>query len=177
MPAASEPGPAHESGIEVEVASTQRTLAVDPRWVVEVVRGVLTLEGVSRAAISVLLVGDAAIRVINARHLSHDWATDVISFLLSEPGELALAGELIVSAEMAASTAAELGGETIPELALYLVHGLLHLCGYDDHSDDDVRAMRRREGEILQALGFGDPSDRAPAASDDLSRGSVRWPR
>ena len=176
---ASQPEPAQDPGIEVEVANTQRTLAVDPSWVAGVVRGALAAEGVRRASISVLFVDDAAIRIINARHLSHDWATDDISFELSEPGEPILAGELIVSAQMAASTAAELGGEPLPELALYLVHGLLHLCGYDDHSDDDVRAMRRREGEILQGLGFGDPSDRvpSPAASDDLSRGSVRWPR
>ena len=83
--------------------------------------------------ISIALVDDATIHAVNRRHLAHDWPTDVISFRLSEVDDDELAGELVVSAEMAATTARQAGVGAWDELALYVVHGLLHLCGYDDH--------------------------------------------
>ena len=76
---------------------------------------------------------DATIHAINRRHLAHDWPTDVISFVLSEPDDPALAAELVVSAEMAVVDRPGAWGPTRrSELALYVVHGLLHLCGLDD---------------------------------------------
>ena len=90
-------------------------------------------EGVEPASISIALVDDATIHAINRKHLGHDWPTDVISFLLSEPARPELAGELVVSAEMAAAHGAASRRSTRwTELSLYVVHGLLHLCGYDD---------------------------------------------
>jgi probable rRNA maturation factor len=85
-------------------------------------------------------------------HLSHDWPTDVISFNLSAAGEAELAGELIVSTEMALACATELMAEPADELVLYVVHGLLHLCGYDDSTDLDREQMRVREAAQLKRL-------------------------
>ena len=78
----------------------------------------------------------------------------MVSFVLSEPGEPALCGELVVSAERAAAIARRAGVDPQAELALYVVHGLLHLCGYDDQAPADADAMRRREGEILAREGL-----------------------
>ena len=138
----------------VEVSDTQPYLAVDPEALAALVRQTLAAERVARATISVALVDDATIRQINRRHLGHDWPTDVISFPLSEPGDEALSGELVVSAERAATTARHAGVSAWDELALYVVHGLLHLCGHDDAADEDRDAMRRREEEILAHLGL-----------------------
>jgi probable rRNA maturation factor len=140
--------------IEVELSDTQSHLLVDPSFIEDLVRRVLTLEGVEEATISIALVDDPTIRVINRRHLAHDWPTDVITFLLSEPGDQSLAAELVVSAEMAASTARDVGVDPRSELALYLVHGLLHLVGFDDTTLEAADAMRRREGEILALAGL-----------------------
>jgi probable rRNA maturation factor len=60
---------------------------------------------------------------------------------------------------MAAATAAEIGIDPRDELALYVVHGLLHLCGYDDLSEPEASRMRRREGELLAACGRPNPFD------------------
>ena len=139
--------------IEVEISDTQGHLSVEPAELIALVREVLIAEGRTRASISIALVDQAAIHAINRSHLGHDWPTDVISFPLSEPDDPTLAGELVVSAEMAAATAAEIGVDPRDELALYVVHGLLHLCGYDDLSDSDAAAMRRREDELLGACG------------------------
>lgn len=141
----------------VEVSDTQAHLRVEPGWVAGLASRVLAREGVARSSISVALVDDAAIHALNRRHLDHDWPTDVISFALSEPGEPELTGELIVSAQMAAETARDAGAEPRAELALYVVHGLLHLCGYDDLDADDAAAMRRRQAEHLALEGLAAP--------------------
>lgn len=150
-----------EGTIEVELSDTQGHLHVDPAELASLVRAVLAAEGHTRATVSIALVDGPSIHALNRSHLGHDWPTDVISFPLSEPDEPVLAGELIVSAEMAATTAAEIGVDPRDELALYIVHGLLHLCGYDDLSDTEAARMRRREGELLAALGRPNPFDLA----------------
>ncbi|MFO0950358.1 MAG: rRNA maturation RNase YbeY [Isosphaeraceae bacterium] len=100
---------------------------------------------------------DANIREINRRHLDHDFATDVISFGLSDPADPELSGELVVSTETAVRTALAAGVAPRDELTLYVVHGLLHLCGHDDTTDEARRVMRRREGEVLAVLGVTNP--------------------
>jgi probable rRNA maturation factor len=143
--------------MEVEVSDTQGHLAVTPEEVAGLVRRVLQGEGVRQASISVALVDEATIHAVNRRHLAHDWPTDAISFLLSDPGEPVLCGELVLSAERAAAVARREGTDPWAELALYLVHGLLHLCGFDDLADPDVAAMRQREREILSREGLTYP--------------------
>jgi probable rRNA maturation factor len=150
-----------EDAIEVEISDTQGHLRVEPGDLTGLVRAVLAAEGHRRASISIAVVDQATIHAINRLHLGHDWPTDVISFPLSEPSEPTLSGELVVSAEMAASTAAEIGARPGDELALYVVHGLLHLCGYDDTSEPEAAAMRRREHELLAACGRPNPFDLA----------------
>ncbi len=139
------------SGIEVEISDTQGHMRVDGASLRELARRVLELEGRSHASISIAIVDDETIQTINRTHLGHDWPTDVITFPLSEPTEAILLGELVISAEMACATARERLLEPDGELALYLVHGLLHLCGYDDRDLAAAALMRKREGEVLSA--------------------------
>ena len=110
--------------ISVEVSDTQSHLKLDPEALAQLVRQALLAEGIHRASISLAVVDDATIRTINRRHLGHDWPTDVISFVLSDADSDELAGELVVSAEMAAATAREAGVSAWDELALYVVIGL-----------------------------------------------------
>lgn len=138
----------------MEVSDTQSCLPVDRQALVRLANLVLQREQVARASISIVLVDDATIHGINRRHLGHDWPTDVITFPLSDPGDSELSGELVLSTEMAAATSREAGVDPQAELALYLVHGLLHLCGYDDQNDADSNLMRRREAEILAQAGL-----------------------
>lgn len=140
--------------IEVELSDTQTHLRIAPERASELVRQVLAIEGVRNASISLVIVDNQTIREINREHLGHDWETDVITFPLSDPDEEPLLGELVVSAEMAKTSAAEVGEDPWAELALYVVHGLLHLLGYDDLSEAEAAAMRRREGEVLALLGL-----------------------
>jgi probable rRNA maturation factor len=135
--------------IEVEISDTQSHLRLEPGGLDRLVRLVLAAQGHSRASISIAVVDNSTIHTINQTHLGHDWPTDVITFPLADPDEPVLTAELVVSAEMACTAARELGVEPGEELALYVVHGLLHLCGFDDHDDSARRRMRQREAELL----------------------------
>jgi probable rRNA maturation factor len=147
--------------IEVEISDTQGHLTVDPAAIDKLVRLVLLAEDRPRASISIALVDNAAIHAVNRAYLRHDWPTDVISFPLSDPADAVLTGELVISTETACATARQMGADAADELALYVVHGLLHLCGFDDHAEVDVRQMRAREQELLARAGLGKP-DRRP---------------
>jgi probable rRNA maturation factor len=143
-----------EAAISVEVSDTQSHTRVDHVALLGLTRRTLLAEGVRRASISIALVDDATIHELNRRHLEHDSPTDVISFLLSSAEDAELAGEVILSAEMAARIAGNLGFDPWEELALYLVHGLLHLCGFDDQTPHASAEMRRRESEVLAREGI-----------------------
>jgi probable rRNA maturation factor len=168
--------------IVVEVGDARSLLSpADRPRLAAVARRALEAEGVSRAEVSIAVVDDPTIHGLNRRHLDHDWPTDVISFALSEPGDDALSGELIVSAETAARMAERDGVPAWTELVLYTVHGLLHLCGFDDLTEDGAAAMRRREGELLAAEGLVHPFSPAPLAgwapaSEDSTSEASPWP-
>ena len=166
--------------IVIEVSDTQAHLTIDPAWVRRVVRAVLESEAVPSATLSIGITDNASIRIINARYLAHDWPTDVITFPDPDDEAAGLAGEVVISTEMAAETAALAGCDPLDEVALYLVHGLLHLCGYDDETVADAVLIRRREAEVLFTLAIANPFDRvdqSPARSEVSGRESVRWPR
>jgi probable rRNA maturation factor len=105
-------------------------------------------------ALSVVFVGDAALSRLHGRWLGDASRTDVLSFDLSD--ERSQAGELFVSTTSARRVAAERGVAAQRELALYLVHGALHLCGYDDRAPRVRARMRRAETAVLRALGYPD---------------------
>jgi probable rRNA maturation factor len=149
---------ARPSLVDVEVGDARSFLGPSDRpRLAALARRVLEAEGVSRAEISIVLVDDPTIHDVNRRHLDHDWPTDVISFVLSDPDEEMLSGELIVSYETAARMAERDGVLAWTELVLYVVHGLLHLCGHDDLTEEGAAAMRWREGELLAAEGLSHP--------------------
>jgi probable rRNA maturation factor len=106
----------------------------------------------------VLVLDDRGIARLHEQWLGIAGPTDVITFDLSDaarPG--VLHGDIAVSAETARRTARELGWQPRHELAYYVVHGVLHLSGYDDHDPADRRAMRARERVLMQAAGLPAP--------------------
>src|ERR1041384_4125664 len=103
-------------------------------------------------SLSIAFVTNAAIRTINRKFLRHDFPTDVLSFPIGgNPG-----GELVSSAEYAASEAKTRGIPIEEELLRYVAHGVLHLLGYDDHDPKEKAKMwKRQEREVKKALGPG----------------------
>lgn len=108
-------------------------------------------------AVSVAIVDDAAIHELNRQFLDHDYATDVLSFPLTDAPPR-VEGEIVASLDTARRCAAEVGWEPADELLLYVVHGALHLGGFRDHLPDDARAMRQAERRVLAQLGVAVPA-------------------
>ena len=106
--------------------------------------------------LSVALVGDKRMADLHERFMRIPGPTDVLSFPLDEDRRgRVTAGEVVVCVPEAARRAAGHGVSVRQELLLYAVHGLLHLCGYDDLTPAGFRRMHRREDRILSALGVG----------------------
>ena len=142
--------------IRVSIASPQETVPIVRAKMRDVARKVLEAEDVSDAQISVAFVDNTTIQQLNKRYLDHDEPTDVLSFPLSDAQGGPLQGELVVGAEVGQVQAAVRGHDVQAELALYVIHGLLHLCGYSDTDMEARRKMRRRERYHLMALGLPD---------------------
>lgn len=175
---------------QIEIHNSQSLLPIDESHLMDVVRRTLADEEVVAADVSVAVVDNETIHELNRRYLAHDYETDVLSFLLDGDGPEAqslepftkrgrgkrIDGEVIVSAEAAAEMAADFSWRPQDELVLYLVHGLLHLVGYDDLTDAEREVMRRREREVLR---FWDlvPAGRAASPANGPTperRGLVR---
>ena len=142
--------------IRVSIASPQDIVAIDRASLRHIVKSVLQGEDIPEAEVSLAFVDNPTIHQLNKRYLQHDEPTDVLSFPLSEPNVRRLAGELVIGAEMAKLQAESRGHPVEAELALYVIHGLLHLCGYDDNTAADAAAMHQRERQYLQQLGLPD---------------------
>ncbi|MFM7059422.1 MAG: rRNA maturation RNase YbeY [Planctomycetota bacterium] len=142
---------------EIDIRNDQSLLPIDSVAIRRAVAVTLREEHVRAAVISITVVDDATIHRLNREHLQHDYPTDVISFQLEflpdEDGSI-VEGEIIASAETAMRMAPDGGWSAHSELLLYIVHGLLHLCGYDDLSPPDKAVMRSREHHNLALLGL-----------------------
>lgn len=138
---------ASSSANSVEVRFAKKA-GVTAAWVRDVVARTLKFERAS-GFVGILITGDAEIRRINKKYLEHDYATDVISFGLDEKG---MVGDLVVSTDTARSMAKELGLPYKEELARYLVHGTLHLLGYDDTTPAKKKVMFGRQEAHLKKI-------------------------
>lgn len=146
--------------------STARSIEDDD--LVHVMAGVLAAEGVGADAEAGLhLVDPAEISALNSRHMHTDGPTDVLSFPVDgadgSPGDPVagprLVGDVVLCPQVAAQNAADHAGTLEDECRLLVVHGALHLCGWD-HADASGRAaMWRRERDLMSALGVAPAAD------------------
>lgn len=137
----------------IDVCNEQDSMRVDRRWVRRIVRATLREEDAGDRTLSVALVSAERVRQLNAQFLNRDELTDVLAFPLEEAGDGYL-GEVVVCPAKALDEAPARGIEPHVELALYLVHGVLHLLGYRDKTARDRREMAARQSTILARLGY-----------------------
>ena len=131
--------------------------AVDRTAIVSLAERVLAAESVDGAELGMLITDDDQVRDLNREYAGEDKATDVLSFSLREgeefvsPDDVTRLGEVIISYPTAERQAKEAGHPVADELSHLLVHGILHLLGYDHVKPDNERRMRAREDELLGA--------------------------
>lgn len=97
--------------------------------------------------ISIIFCSDNYILDVNQKYLQHDYFTDIITFDYCE--ENRLSGDLFISVDSVRENSIEYGTDFADELNRVIVHGLLHLIGYDDHTEADVAVMRKKENYYL----------------------------
>ncbi|QBJ77590.1 rRNA maturation RNase YbeY [Aquitalea sp. USM4] len=115
---------------------------------------------VKQAQVSILLVGSEEGRSLNNTYRGKDYATNVLSFALNEGeniADLPLFGDLVLCTEVVEREAAEQGIELMAHYAHLLVHGMLHLQGFDHEDDEEAQIMETLETVILAKLGYPDP--------------------
>jgi len=111
-------------------------------------------------SLNISFTDDAGIEPVNVQFLQHEGATDVISFDYLDDYEEEFAdeddpfvlGELLISLETAENQAQTYDSSFNDEALLYVAHGILHLCGFDDHQEDDIKAMRAAEAESMKLI-------------------------
>ncbi|MCX6358092.1 MAG: rRNA maturation RNase YbeY [Candidatus Aureabacteria bacterium] len=138
--------------MKVLIRSRLRTRRIDLRASARFAEAVLRRAGCPpRTELSVLFAGSRAIRGLNRRYRHSDRDTDVLSFPLGCGGGGVL-GDIAISVDRAFAMGRALGTTANRELLLYLVHGILHLCGYDDETPAGRRVMERRQEAILTGV-------------------------
>jgi len=105
-----------------------------------------------RGAVTVLVTTSTELRSLNHRFRGKDKPTDVLSFPAEMMSRGRFAGDVAISADIAAKNARRLGHTPAEEIKVLTLHGLLHLAGYDHEADDGT--MARREGRLREQLGL-----------------------
>lgn len=139
--------------MDVFVANEQE-VPLDEPLLAALARHVLDSENVDPSAeLSILFVGADHIRRLNARYAGDDYATDVLAFPMMEDDESSLLlGDVVVCPEVAQSNAEKAGGSLDRELGTLVVHGTLHLLGYDHQNDKQRADMDKRLAEIIESF-------------------------
>lgn len=113
---------------------------------------VLSDQGYSCGDISIVFVSDATILEMNRTYLSHDYYTDILTF--GEADDRVVSADLVISIDTVRTNAFNWNSTFADELDRVMVHGLLHLVGYDDTSDATQSVMRAREEHYLSTRSF-----------------------
>jgi len=148
--------------VPVVLQNRQRVVAVDRAWLRRTAEDVLSAARADGAELSLVLVSDRRMRALNRRYRNKDQPTDVLAFPLQEKWGQAtfrtlspfLLGDVVISIPTARRQAAEFGHGLREELRRLLVHGVLHLLGYDhERGPRDAALMARKEKAILETIG------------------------
>ena len=155
--------------MNITVENHQKRIPLKPQSILLAAKKILRHEKVKTVDLSIVFVLDSKIKSLNKKYLQENHPTDVLSFdLKSVPcapclagrnhdrratsSESRINGEIIISADTALRNARTYQTSPQQEILLYVIHGILHLLGYDDHSPIDIQEMRRKEAELMSVL-------------------------
>ncbi|MFH1655489.1 MAG: rRNA maturation RNase YbeY [Candidatus Omnitrophota bacterium] len=140
--------------MKLTISNLQRRIVIRKEVIIQKVRRILHLQNKKEADLSIVFVNDKIIKKLNKAFLNKNRPTDVLAFDLSNKNQnrKSLNAEIIISAETAEKNSKNYKTSLQYEILLYLTHGILHLCGYDDRYKKDKKLIRKREKYILKKL-------------------------
>ena len=121
-----------------DVPFTLRDQTLQSEWLMNAIEE----EGYDLERIDFIFCSDEYLHEINKTYLEHDEYTDIITFPLEDNP---IVGEIYISTDRVKENAASFGTSFDNELHRVMIHGVLHLCGYDDHEEEDIEDIRRKE--------------------------------
>lgn len=114
------------------------------------IKDIASKHGKTIGEIAYVFCDDAKILEVNRQYLGHDYYTDIITFDYCEDDKLS--GDIFISLDTVKSNSVTYGTDYYDELTRVIIHGILHLCGYKDKSDDESKAMRALEDAAIAVL-------------------------
>ncbi len=136
--------------MEIAIKNYRGRIPVNPKKLKAAILKLLRKEGINSAEITVLFTTAERIRKLNRRYHRRDCATDVLAFDLGSRKGKNIFADIVVSADAAIRNAKIYQTSESYELYLYVLHGLLHLTGYDDRTAKQRRIMELKVSEILR---------------------------
>jgi len=134
------------------IKNIQRFARMNSVLLQKVISFVLDKEKIKDKELTLLLVDDQYIKKVNKRYLRRTTVTDVISFEYDNVVGDVVLGDVIVSVERALHQSKRYRKEFSEEVCLYIIHGILHLTGYDDTSKVKASRMKKREAELIELI-------------------------
>ncbi len=145
--------------MKIIVINLQKKIPVNPKRIKKAALKVLSLEGIKKPGeISISFVNDRKIKELNLRYLGKNKPTDVLAFNITDAHKEArrkrcnIFADIVISTDTAIRNARIFKTTPVYELYLYIVHGLLHLSGYDDKSKKDKLIIHKREESLLKQI-------------------------
>ena len=142
------------NGVKVAVRNLQKKIPINPKRITKTVLKILSQEGIKKSGeITVCFVNDSKIKELNLKYLGKSNPTDVIAFDVAEPKcKDEIFADIVISTDRAIDNADAFGTSPYFELYLYVIHGVLHILGYDDRNIKDKLLMRKKEKNLLKIL-------------------------
>jgi rRNA maturation RNase YbeY len=134
----------HYEDVE-DLSLTEESLS---NWITEV----CSKESKEFGDISLIFCSDEYLLEMNRTHLDHDYYTDIITFDYTE--NQLVSGDLFISIDRVRENASDFNVSFVHELHRVIIHGVLHLCGYKDKSDEEEKLMRSKENDALSLISF-----------------------
>ena len=160
--------------MDIIIENLQTKIPLNTAQARKIIQKIINEERLLVTQLSCNFVSRQRIKQLNKRFLKREYATDVLAFDFSDqwsvvsgqkkaksnqplttehlPLTTRISGDIIISVDAAVAQAQEYGTSIAYELTLYIVHGLLHLLGYDDHAPKDIQKMRRKEIQVMKYL-------------------------
>ena len=136
----------------ISISNRQKRVAIDTRKIRRAAKKILDALGCEGQEVNIVIVDDVEITCLNRQYFHRNRPTNVISFPLAG-GNPQFLGDVVISAETAKRQSEIAGGETEEEILFLMIHGILHLLGYDHvDSRDERRKMEAKERELFSLL-------------------------
>lgn len=118
------------------------------RWIQQVLKE----KGKEAGDINIVLCNSDYVLELNKKYLNHNYQTDVITFPYSHPDELRLSGDVFIDVQTVAKNATLYRQTMSNELLRVIIHGILHLTGMNDQTEEELKLMRRAEDRALEQI-------------------------